>query len=63
MPIADNILDRPDLRPLGIRQYRVCGCTDDYTCDGGCDWVETDLCSPGVTLVSRLATRGNGEPR
>jgi hypothetical protein len=63
MPIADNILDRPDLRPLDIRQYRVCGCTDDYTCDGGCDRVETDLRSSGVILASRLATRGNGASR
>jgi len=39
---------RPDLRPLGIRQCRTCGCTDDFACDGGCSWVETDLCSACV---------------
>lgn len=53
---------RPDLRPLGIRQCRVCGCTGDHPCDGGCDWVETDLCSSCVTCAS-LHTTGSGEPR
>lgn len=24
---------------------RVCGCTDSHACDGGCYWVEDDLCS------------------
>lgn len=24
---------------------RVCGCTDAKACEGGCYWVEADLCS------------------
>lgn len=24
---------------------RVCGCTEDHACDGGCYWIEEDLCS------------------
>lgn len=28
-----------------MRQCRVCGCTDDCACLGGCYWVEYDLCS------------------
>lgn len=24
---------------------RVCGCTDQHACAGGCYWVEPDLCS------------------
>lgn len=24
---------------------RVCGCSDDAPCEGGCEWVEEDLCS------------------
>lgn len=24
---------------------RVCGCTEDKACPGGCSWVEPDLCS------------------
>ncbi len=27
------------------RVCRVCGCTDDRACRGGCWWVEWDLCS------------------
>lgn len=33
---------------LGTRQCRVCGCTDDCACPGGCWWVEDDLCSSCV---------------
>jgi hypothetical protein len=22
-----------------------CGCTDDHACEGGCYWIEPDLCS------------------
>lgn len=27
------------------RTCRVCGCTDSNACEGGCCWVEEDLCS------------------
>ena len=27
------------------RSCRVCGCTDERPCPGGCSWVEPDLCS------------------
>lgn len=27
------------------RACRVCGCTDSTPCEGGCEWVEADLCS------------------
>lgn len=30
---------------------RVCGCTDDNACDGGCYWVEKDLCSQCVGII------------
>ena len=30
---------------LRIRACRVCGCTENFGCDGGCYWVETDLCN------------------
>lgn len=32
----------------GVRRCRVCGCTDDQACEGGCYWVEPDLCSACV---------------
>jgi len=28
-----------------IRRCRVCGCTDDRACPGGCYWIHVDLCS------------------
>jgi hypothetical protein len=28
-----------------LRSCRICGCTDDHACQGGCHWVEKDLCS------------------
>lgn len=31
--------------PKPVRRCRVCGCTDDHACLGGCWWVEADLCS------------------
>lgn len=31
-----------------VRTCRVCGCTDDHACPGGCYWVEEDLCSECV---------------
>lgn len=41
----DMYRDGVDLAPLGIRACRVCGCTDNSACAGGCGWVERDLCS------------------
>lgn len=31
---------------------RVCGCTEDNACPGGCRWVENDLCSNPECLLS-----------
>ena len=31
--------------PLVEQQCRVCGCTWNNACQGGCYWVEEDLCS------------------
>lgn len=37
-------------KPVDVapRRCRVCGCTDDCACPGGCYWVEPDLCSACV---------------
>lgn len=35
----------PDLNVFGIRQCRICGCTDQHACPGGCSWAAEDLCS------------------
>jgi hypothetical protein len=34
---------------LQKRACRVCGCTDDRACPGGCTWIATDLCSRCTT--------------
>lgn len=31
-----------------VKRCRVCGCTEDRACEGGCHWVEDDLCSACV---------------
>jgi hypothetical protein len=36
----------------GEPRCRVCGCTDDHACEGGCYWVEEDLCSACVGKVA-----------
>lgn len=35
---------------------RVCGCIDEWACEGGCWWVEPDLCSSCVS--DRKESRG-----
>jgi hypothetical protein len=34
---------------LSVDEYspccRVCGCTENAACEGGCTWIEEDLCS------------------
>ncbi len=39
---------------------RTCGCTDERACEGGCFWVEPDLCSACAStdqLLSHLLKR------
>lgn len=33
---------------VAVPACRVCGCTDDRACPGGCAWVEADLCTSCV---------------
>lgn len=43
---CDQCGQRIDNEPLFEEQKcRVCGCTDSNACEGGCYWVEPDLCS------------------
>ena len=32
---------------------RICGCTDDRACDGGCSWAEPGLCSACVAKAKK----------
>lgn len=34
-----------EFRGRAVRSCRVCGCTDEIACPGGCSWVSADLCS------------------
>jgi hypothetical protein len=34
-----------------VATCRVCGCTDEKACDGGCSWTEPDLCSTCAGLA------------
>lgn len=38
-------VETPSEGQLEVRKCRVCGCTDLNACEGGCSWVEDDLCS------------------
>lgn len=53
---ADLYPEGPDLAALGVRACRECGCTDEFGCDGGCWWVEADLCSACVAPVAEAAS-------
>ena len=46
---ASEALERSPLplppAKLFARSCRICGCTDDRACKGGCHWIDRDLCS------------------
>ena len=42
--LADHVRALATRRGV-VTACRVCGCTDDRACDGGCSWAEADLCS------------------
>lgn len=45
-PVHRYELTAPDPGPEEEeRSCRVCGCTDLNACEGGCSWVDEDLCS------------------
>lgn len=35
----------PNLAAIEVCACRICGCTDEFGCRGGCWWIEPDLCS------------------
>jgi hypothetical protein len=42
---AGDLRDGPDLASVKLRACRECGCTEQSACEGGCYWVDEDLCS------------------
>jgi hypothetical protein len=45
---SGNTVFIPDLNAIGIAQCRVCRCTKDHACEGGCHWIKPGLCSACV---------------
>ena len=50
----------PDKKNFGIR-CRVCGCSEDDACEGGCSWVERDICSQCILRVEKSGQGGGQE--
>jgi hypothetical protein len=48
-------------RNKDTRKCRVCGCTDDMACPGGCFWIEPNLCSACAT-PEQIKTVLDGDP-
>lgn len=42
------------LEQIKNRKCRVCGCTWEHACQGGCYWVEENLCSKCVGFIEKL---------
>lgn len=64
--MARVLTERIDLLGDDEVECRVCGCTDDFACDGGCVWVpdplnQGDLCSNCLPRVLADAGVGPGE--
>ena len=45
MHCTPDLSEGPDLACIDMRACRQCGCTNESACEGGCYWVEEDLCS------------------
>ena len=45
LSMAGRFRDTALTPPAKVRTCRVCGCTDEHACPGGCSWVQEDLCS------------------
>ena len=50
-----NDAEYPEPNPEAVPgTCRICGCTDDCGCPGGCEWVEEDLCSRCSEIVEEF---------
>jgi len=55
------------IRPDATQRCRICGCNHDRACQGGCYWVEEDLCSacfesPVLSGMDRTTSGAIGQP-
>jgi hypothetical protein len=44
------------------RSCRICGCTDNDACEGGCHWIGPDLCSTCEDKAAELEAMARAEP-
>lgn len=54
---TDAAARREYARLSGARACRTCGCTDQWACEGGCEWIDTDLCSTCDPTIIRMGGR------
>lgn len=57
--LAEHIAD---MNEGGLQTCRVCGCTEEAGCEGGCTWVEDDLCSSCVPQQATAPTAEAATP-
>ena len=55
--VAVSIIEHLSEPEQKIRACRVCGCTDDHACEGGCWWIEKDLCSKCARKIAKEANK------
>jgi hypothetical protein len=54
----DELADYLGFLKKAVPFCRICGCTDHRACEGGCWWVEPDLCSsPSCVAAAAAAER------
>jgi hypothetical protein len=44
------------LEEAAVRTCRQCGCTTGAACEGGCSWVEEDLCSACIGVCGHCGS-------
>lgn len=54
---TDDAARREYARLSGARACRTCGCTDQWACEGGCEWIDADLCSTCDPTIIRMGGR------
>lgn len=54
---TDDAARREYARLSGARTCRTCGCTDQWACEGGCEWIDADLCSTCDPTIIRMGGR------
>lgn len=54
---ALEAIGREIRRHRAVRRCRVCRCTDEHACPGGCWWVEWDLCSSCIDHAGKGTKR------